>query len=162
MDTWTIKDVAWYENSIHQLKEIKKLLSQYYSQWGDTWIFKGNYEKIMGKLGKVNDPNLKWIAVRIASALQLYRKDITGVAFSSKEARDIADIFPWIDKSKELNEAIINARIESMQASIDSSYWLVLGYDLYNQVKMIDIASLYAPYHTDVQGESYDLETIPH
>ena len=158
MDTWTIKDVAWYENSIHQLK----LLSQYYNQWGDTWIFKGNYEKIMGKLGKVNDPNLKWIAVRIASALQLYRKDITGVAFSSKEARDIADIFPWIDKSKELNEAIINARIESMQASIDSSYWLVLGYDLYNQVKMIDIASLYAPYHADVQGESYDLETIPH
>jgi hypothetical protein len=42
----------------------------------------------------VNNPNLKGIAVRIASALQIYRKDITGVAFSSQEARDIADIFP--------------------------------------------------------------------
>ncbi len=161
MDSWTIKDVAWYENSIYQLKEIKKLLSQYYAKWGDTWIFTGNYEKIMSQLWKVNNPNLKGIAVRIASALQIYRKDITGVAFSSQEARDIADIFPWIDKNKELNEAIINARIESMQASIDSSYGLVLGRDLYNQVKMIDIASFYAPW-ANVQGGSYNLVSVPH
>lgn len=160
MDSWTIKDVAWYENSIYQLKEIKKLLSQYYAKWWDTWIFTGNYEKIMSQLWKVNNPNLKGIAVRIASALQIYRKDITGVAFSSQEARDIADIFPWIDKNKELNEAIINARIESMQASIDSSYGLVLGRDLYNQVKMIDIASFYAPW-ANVQGGSYNLVSVP-
>nr|DAN33853.1 MAG TPA: hypothetical protein [Caudoviricetes sp.]DAX26822.1 MAG TPA: hypothetical protein [Caudoviricetes sp.] len=47
-----------------------------------------------------------------------------------------------------------------MQASIDSSYGLVLGRDLYNQVKMIDIASFYAPW-ANVQGGSYNLVSVP-
>jgi hypothetical protein len=70
-------------------------------------------------------------------------------------------VFPWIDKGKDLNYAIINSRIEMMQSSIDKNYSDVLWYQLYQELKNSDIMSFYDQKYTNIQGYNFNLQWLP-
>jgi len=116
-----------YETAKAQVEDISSLLSDFYAKGGDTGIFKGNLEKTVNRLGQVNDPELVEIATNIAGALQIYRNAVSGTAYSVQEGQDIASIFPGINKSQGLNEAIIKARLNAFDTTIDAQYRNTLG-----------------------------------
>jgi len=123
-----------YETAKAQLESIDSLLSDYYTKGGTTNIFTGNYEKTLNKLGEVNNPELVDIATNIAAALQIYRNAVSGTAYSVQEGRDIASIFPGINKTQGLNEAILSGRMKAFETTIDSTYRNTLGTS-YDDVK---------------------------
>jgi len=123
-----------YETAKQQIQSIQSLLSDYYQKGGSTGIFTGSFEKAVNKLGEVKDPNLVDIATNIAAALQVYRNSVSGTAFSVQEGKEIASIFPGIDKSKGLNDAVIKGRLNAFDTTIDASYRNVLG-NVYDQLK---------------------------
>ena len=127
-------DLSKYETAKAQLDSISSLLSQFYTNGGDTGIFTGNYEKAINKLGTVSDPKLVSIATNIAAALQIYRNAVSGTAYSVQEGKDIASIFPGINKSQGLNEAIISGRKQAFDVTIDQGYKNVLG-NTYDELK---------------------------
>ena len=127
-------DLDKYETAKSQLESIDSLLDAYYTAGGKTGIFKGNLESTLNKLGQVNDSNLVSIATNIASALQIYRNAVSGTAYSVQEGADIASIFPGINKSEGLNDAIIKGRLQAFDSTIDSKYRNTLG-KTYDELK---------------------------
>lgn len=123
-----------YETIKAQQTDLQNLLSDYYSNGGKTGIFKGNFEKTLNNLGQVSDPKLVEIATNIAGSLQAYRNAISGTAYSAQEGKDIASIFPGINKSEGLNTAILKGRLNFIDKTIDASYRNVLG-GSYDQIK---------------------------
>ena len=126
-----------YEVAREQLTAVKDSLTKYYALGGKTNIFSGNYEKVINKLGEVNDPKLVSIAVEIASSLQIYRNAVSGTAYSVQEGVDIATIFPGINKSQGLNTAILEGRAKAFDSTIDSTYRSVLGKS-YDELKTLN------------------------
>lgn len=117
--------------------QLDSSLRDFYAAGGDSGIFKGNFEKVANKLGEVNDPNLLGLAVKISSSLQKYRNAISGTAYSEQEGRDIASIFPGINKGQALNSAIVKARLEVINSDIDSAYKNTLG-SSYDNLKQVE------------------------
>lgn len=127
-------EVEKYEVIAEQLNDLDSLMKDYYANGGKTNLFTGNIEKTINKLGEVKDPKLVSIAVNIASSLQAYRNAISGTAYSEQEGKDIASIFPGINKSEGLNAAIIAGRLAFVNNTIDSKYRGVLG-SVYDKLK---------------------------
>lgn len=123
-----------YESAKEQLDAIKSQLKTYYDNGGKTNVFTGGYEKTINKLGEVNDPKLVDIATQIAASLQIYRNAVSGTAYSEQEGQDIASIFPGINKTKGLNDAILQGRTKAFETTIDSLYRQALG-DVYDTLK---------------------------
>lgn len=129
-----------YETAKTQMISIQNLLNDFYKNNGKTDIFKGTYEKVYNKLGEVNDPKLVGIATNIAAALQIYRNAVSGTAYSEQEGKDIASIFPGINKTEGLNKAIVNARLQAFDTTIDGTYRNTLG-NVYDELKANEIAN---------------------
>lgn len=123
-----------YETAKTQMESIQTMLDNYYANGGSTNIFKGKYERVVNKLGEVSDPALVEIATNIASALQIYRNAVSGTAYSVQEGKDIESIFPGINKSEGLNEAVLKGRLKAFDTTIDSSYRNTLG-KAYDELK---------------------------
>lgn len=115
------------ETATSQIKSIDELLKQYYKNGGKTGLFKGNFEKVVNKLGQVKEPELVSIASEIALAMQEYRLAVTGTAASVKEDSKIESVFPGINNSQGLNQAKVGALIKSFDQKIDAEYTNVLG-----------------------------------
>lgn len=130
-----------YETAKKVMVDLQGQLEQYYKNGGKTNLFNGSYEKTLNKLGEVNDPKLVEIATQIASSLQSYRNAVSGTAYSVQEGKEIATVFPSINKSQGLNNATINGRLKSFDSVIDSNYGNVLGQDTYNSLKNIKTVS---------------------
>ena len=128
------KKLSDYETILEQTKTIQSLLQEYYAANGKTDIFKGNFEKVNNLLGQVQDPKLVNIASQIQLSLQAYRNAISGTAYSDQEGQDIASIFPGINKTEGLNNAIMKARLKYSEDYIDTQYRNVLG-SAYDVVK---------------------------
>ena len=143
MGQTTATELGKYETARAQLDSINTLLSQFYTNGGNTGIFAGNYEKAINGLGTVSDPKLVSIATNIAAALQIYRNAVSGTAYSVQEGKDIASIFPGINKSQGLNEAIISGRRQAFDVSIDQGYRNVLGttYDELKKAQNVQITT---------------------
>jgi hypothetical protein len=151
------------------------LLDQYYAAWGKTSLFKGNLENTINRLWEVKDPKLVTIATAIQTSLQAYRNAISGTAYSEQEWRDIASIFPWINKSQWLNRAIINWRISQFENDIDTAYEIAIWpayydiknsstktfqstdikWDIINYLNSLSWVPVYTP------GTNIDLSTFP-
>lgn len=123
-----------FEVAKEQLTSIGNLLKDYYAQGGKTDIFRGNFEKTINKLGQVDNPKLVELSTQIASALQIYRNAVSGTAYSVQEGKDIASIFPGINKTEGLNNAILEGRMKAFDSTIDGSYRSVLG-NTYDNLK---------------------------
>lgn len=130
-----------YETAQKALQDIQDQLKEFYAKGGKTDIFRGNYEKAINRLGEVSDPALVDLATQIQTSLQVYRNAVSGTAYSVQEGRDIASIFPGINKSEGLNEAILNGRMKAFESTIDGAYEGVLGQKTYQEMKKATIPS---------------------
>jgi len=117
------------ESAYTQMQGIDALLKDFYGKGGDSSFFKGNYEKVLNKLGNVSDPKLVDLASQISSILMSYRNATTGTAASVPEDAQIKSIFPGIDKGEMLNNALTKARLSSVKREIDGNYRSALGSD---------------------------------
>ncbi len=129
-----------YEAADSGMRNIKDALNAYYDAGGDTGLLSGTMEQVQNKLGQVKDPAKVQLATRIAVALQAYRNAISGTAYSNQEGQQIAAIFPGINKSHGLNDAIIAGRLQGDADTIDGIYSNVLG-PAYAQLKNANLAS---------------------
>ncbi len=129
--------VTKYETAESAMKDLQTSLADFYKNGGKTNIFTGNYENVINKLGEVNDPKLVDLAVQIQANLQVYRNAVSGTAYSEKEGQDIASIFPGINKTQGLNEAIINGRVKAFNSTIDGTYRSTLG-SAYDKLKSLE------------------------
>lgn len=120
-------EVEGMETALDVMNALESNLKAYYAQGGDTNIFKGNYEKVVNKVGAVSDPRLVSIAVQIQANLQAYRKAVSGTAYSIQEGAEIASIFPGINKTEGLNRAIIDGRKTFMSDFVDARYKNAIG-----------------------------------
>lgn len=115
------------EASLYQLKQLDANMTAYYNAGGNTGIFKGTYEETLNRLGEVKDPKLVELASRIATNLQEYRNAISGTAYGIKEGQEIASVFPSIKNGKVLNDTLVKARTDGLQAKIDGYYRSTIG-----------------------------------
>jgi hypothetical protein len=133
--------VTKYEAARDAVVELQNALNKYYAAGGKTNVFKGNFEKATNRIGEVSDPALVDIATQIQSQLMVYRNAVSGTAYSVPEGREIASVFPGINKSEGLNKAIVNGRIKSFETSIDATYRTALG-QTYDTLKQATSKSL--------------------
>lgn len=129
--------ITKYETAKNALTDLQKALGDYYAKGGNTNVFKGKYEKVINKLGDVNNPDLVDIATQIQTQLQVYRNAVSGTAYSEQEGADIASIFPGINKTQGLNEAILKGRMKAFDSTIDGAYKATLG-TAYDKIKETD------------------------
>lgn len=122
------------ERSLESMKALQTALTNYYNAGGDTGILTGKWENAVNALGKVNDPGKAAFAVQVQTALQKYRKDISGTAFGVQEASDIESVFPSIKKGQILNDIVVKERIKDFERTIDTTYGSVLGSE-YEKIK---------------------------
>lgn len=133
--------VTKYEAAQGAMQDLQSQLRQFYAAGGKTNLLSGNYEKVINNLGQVNDPKLVDLATQIQSSLQVYRNAVSGTAYSEQEGKDIASIFPGINKSEGLNNAILKGRMKAFDATIDSTYRTALG-SAYDGLKSADKAGV--------------------
>lgn len=107
--------------AVKSAQSVKYLLQQYADNGGDTGLLKGTYESIYGKLGTVNDPKFKSLATDLKIALQQYRNDMSGAAFSPQEAKDYASVNPSGSNKLDLNTSILDGMISNFQRKIDTT-----------------------------------------
>lgn len=147
-------DIGKYETAKASLKDIQSSMQKFYAAGGDTSYFKGNYEKTLNRLGEVKDPNLVNLAVQIAAQLQVYRNAVSGTAYSVQEGKQIADIFPGINKSQGLNTAIMDGREKAFDSTIDNAYVSVLGNN-YKQLKANNAPAIDPKQNVESYGDSH-------
>lgn len=116
------------------LDEIQSDLNKLESSGIDTNIFSGTLEDFNKKLGRVKDPEARKIAIKIQTAIQKYRKSVTGAAFNALEAEEYNDIFPSIKKTAEFNTVSVQALKEVFSGDLDNFYRLSMGDKEYNDL----------------------------
>lgn len=131
-----------YETAQKSLQDIQKNLSDFYAAGGKTSFLSGNYEKVINKLGTVNDPKLVELATQIAANLQIYRNAVSGTAYSAQEGADIATIFPGINKTEGLNKAILAGRMKAFDSTVDGQYESTIGKKAYDVIKSVEQNSI--------------------
>lgn len=119
--------VTNFEIARDQVKDLGTALKSFYANGGNTGYLSGSYENVINKLGEVSDPKLVELAVQISSSLQQYRNAVSGTAYSVQEGKDISAIFPGINKTEGLNDAILRGRLASFDSTIDAAYRSALG-----------------------------------
>lgn len=116
-----------YEAADNAMQDIQETMAAFYNAGGDTGLLKGTMEQAINRLGSVSDPKLVEISTQVALSLQAYRNAISGTAYSDQEGKDIASVFPGINKSQGLNTAVITGRLKADQSLIDGIYKTALG-----------------------------------
>lgn len=132
------KDVRNLEKAKAQVQNIDSLLKQYYAKGGKTSYLSGTTEKAINKLGTLTDPELVSIGVGLQSAIQAYRNAVSGTAYGIQEGAEINSVFPGINKSQGLNNAIVKGRLNAFDVDIDAGYRSALG-DTYDELKQSQV-----------------------
>lgn len=120
-DSATREKLNAAETAMIDLVAIKDALEAYYAAWWETWILQWSLEDVANALGDTTDPRLVWLRTRIAEAIQAYRKNISGTAFSETEAEEYESLFPTIKAWQEYNTAKLE---EVLQSMITRANWL--------------------------------------
>ncbi len=125
------KQVMGKERTVEFLQEIQENLDVLERSGVDTNIFTGSIEGINKMIGRVNNPELRKVATKIATAIQTYRRGMSGVAFSVPESEEYKNMFPSISRTANFNRANIEALRETMQGDLDNFYSLSMGEENY-------------------------------
>jgi hypothetical protein len=119
----TGENKSQYDAKRIALPTIDKLLNSlqaYYNAGGNTGLLKGTFEDMEARLGNVNDPKFREFATDLKISLQEYRKNMSGAAFSEKEAKDYASVNPSSKNKKELNLSILQGMRNVFERQVDS------------------------------------------
>jgi len=128
------KAINGKERTLKFLGEIQDDLNTLEINGVNTNIFSGTLEDINAKIGRVNNPELRKVATKIKTAIQNYRKSLSGSAFSVPEAAEYKDIFPSIGRTSNFNTANIQALQEVMRGDLDTFYSLSMGEKNYKKL----------------------------
>ena len=128
------RNINGKERTHKLLTEIQNDLNALESTGVSTNIFTGTAENIASKVGTVKDPQTRQIATKIATAIQSYRRAMSGVAFSVPESAEYQAMFPSIGKTSNFNTANINALQDVMSGDLDNFYALSMGEDTYSSI----------------------------
>jgi len=117
------KNVTGRDDALTSIYEIERLLDEFTSLGGNTGLLTGkieNFNKVV--LKKTGNEQLAYIANEVAMAIQKYRQDLTGAAFTESEAKEYNNLFPSIGKSPTLNRALINS-LKSQYERNQKKFW---------------------------------------
>jgi len=128
------KQLRGKERTIQFIEEIQQDLKDYEEKGGKTNIFEGSIEKIAGNVGAVKSPELRAIATKIATAVQQYRRSMSGVAFSVPESKEYKTIFPNIDKTKTFNSSVMESLKQTFAGDLDYSLSNSMGSEAYRKL----------------------------
>lgn len=151
------RQVAGSERTIEFLDEIRGDLQALEDNGIDTNIFTGSIEKISGKIGAVNNPEIRKIATKIGTAIQKYRRAMSGVAFSVPESAEYKALFPNIDKTSGFNTANIEALTEVLNGDVDFFYSNAMGSEAYNNIFNTPLAEIPQEENNLSDEEAYKL-----
>lgn len=147
------------------LEEVRGLLNSYTAAGGDTGLFAGSEEKVLRKIGRQSDPQIRSIANRITQLLVEFRKGYTGAAFSPTESAQYEQLLPSVGNLPEVNEAVIDSLISGFQSAERSFYRQRIGADsydaLFREPEQKDLLSEFPQYSSQIatarsQGYSDD------
>lgn len=117
------KNVTGRDDALTSIYEIERLLDEYTSMGGNTGLLTGKVEDFNKKvLKRTGNSELAYIANEIAMAIQKYRQDLTGAAFTESEAKEYNSLFPSIGKSPKLNKALIDS-LKSQYERNQRKFW---------------------------------------
>ena len=126
------------DNRMYAINKIENLLNEYTSKGGKTGLLAGNWEKVQNNvLKKTKNSELATIAGEIAQTVQAYRQELTGAAFTESEAREYSRLFPGIEKSPELNNALITSLKETTNLYMNRFYERALGEGNWQKLQQI-------------------------
>ena len=126
--------VASSEEATASLTRLSNLLNNYKEQGGETGLLKGTLESIAQKVGRTSDPKLASIGNEIQTAIQNYRKAISGAAFTESESKEYKAIFPSLFSGSELNSAKIEGAINAIGSNRETFYRNAMGASNYDAV----------------------------
>lgn len=116
------------EDALYAINTIQSLLDDFVALGGETGLLKGNIEKFQNNiLKKTGNQQLAGIANEIAMTIQKYRQELTGAAFTESEAKEYARLFPGIEKSPELNNALMESMKSAYERNLNMFYQRQLG-----------------------------------
>lgn len=128
------KSVNGRRRLVWALSDIREELANYVEAGWDTSLLIGKIENIQNKIWATKNAELVNIGNKIALAVQDYRQSRSGAAFSESEAKEYANIFPWTDKSIELNAAKINSVLDVFADATEDFYSWKIGVNNYNEI----------------------------
>lgn len=107
---------------INSLDDVKALLDELRVSGVDTNLLRGTAEDVMRRLGTSTDPRLATLATRIGETLFEYRRSLTGVQFSFREAEQYKGMFPNYQNTFPLNVAVIEGLLRGARLR-DQEFW---------------------------------------
>lgn len=116
------KKTEWSELAKMHLLEIQELYDQFIEAWWETWWLSGEYEEMLQKFWKTSDPKLLEISNKIARAIQAYRHDISGAAFTESEAKEYKKVFPGIEQDEEVFRTNLKSWLDYADNEINYYY----------------------------------------
>lgn len=115
------------EEAIVALNTVQSALNSFIEKGGNTGILTGSIENIENKLGRTKDPDLVKIGNSIRLAIIDYRKAVSGAAFTPSEMEEYMSLFPSIGNVPELNNARIEALLNTFNRNQGLFYSRMLG-----------------------------------
>ncbi len=128
------RSVIGKERTIKLLDEIQGDLNNLEKMGINTNIFTGTQEQIASKIGMVANSEARKVATKISTAIQNYRRSMTGVQFGMPENLEYKVMFPSISRIAKFNTANIDALKEVLTGDLDNFYALSMGEDTYNKI----------------------------
>lgn len=116
------KKTEWSELAKMHLLEIQELYDQFIAAWWETWWLSGEYEEMLQKFWKTSDPKLLEISNKIARAIQAYRHDISGAAFTESEAKEYKKVFPGTEQDEEVFRTNLKSWLDYADNEINYYY----------------------------------------
>ena len=134
MDVEERKKVKGKDRTVQFLLEIQQDMERLQNKGINTNIFNGTTEAIFKMAGTVHEPELRKLATKIASAVQTYRKDMSGAAFTESEQAEYKAMFPDIEKSFVYNKATSDALLETFVGDLDFAFGETMGPGAYREL----------------------------
>lgn len=118
------KDAA--ESLNNYLDEIEVMLQNIYDGGKSTGISEAYWEKAKNMFWKTSDPEYAEMQNYIDAVVQIYRKKITGAAFTESERKEYQKEFPSLFKDDTYNKSVIESLRKKNDTDIASAYGSVL------------------------------------
>ncbi len=115
------------EQATNALSNIQTLLAQAKEKGADTNFFTGNLEYAVQKLGISSNPDLAYLGSLLQQQFIVYRRAMTGVAFSPTESEDYKKIFPDLTNVEKLSTAKIQALQDTFNMNNRAALSVYLG-----------------------------------
>jgi tetratricopeptide (TPR) repeat protein len=122
------------QNAIQRLQSVREAFKNYTEAGGKTNIVVGVTEAGLRKLGFTLNPKLADLQTQLSNALIDYRRSMTGVQFSYKEAQQYVDMFANSKNTMTLNNQLLNTMETALSGNMVTLMKIKVGASNYDAV----------------------------